>query len=429
MLKNDIVRLVKTLSSTEKRYLKLYCKKQSGSRAYLLLFDLIDETPLKNIQQLEEKFLVILPGTSFDTTAKYLLRIITDSLIQLRLDKDNLFQQMQTFMRAKVLLERSLIKEGMKELHKAKKLAENSQNYYMEYLAYRSELNVLSELNFKDVNEDEMIAMQMKARNLLKAQLQIHEHHSLYEVLKYRLMHIGKSMSEQNKKQLNDLLLSELSLVTNKVAHNFESKKLHLLFQSFFFTSIGDYKSALKTFSELNELFELNIDKLGNPPFDYLSSLEGIMDSLRTIGAYDRIDFYLDKINSLLKANYSDQFNLQATKTVAIFNLNLYTCDGRYREALDYVKVIPPDMLKEAIIVDYEKHCELLFHIGLAHFGLGEWEKALKQLNKITLLEKSNLHFPIYKAAKILVILTHYELGNTEYLQYEIRSYKRSANY
>ncbi|RVU03042.1 hypothetical protein EOD41_03655 [Mucilaginibacter limnophilus] len=429
MIKNDVVRLVKTLSSAEKRYLKLYCKKQSVSRAYLLLFDLIDQTPLRDMELLEQKFGKTNPETSFDTTAKYLMRVITDCLIQLRIDKDSLFQQMQTFMRAKVLLDRSLIKEGMKELHKAKKLAEASQNYYLEYLAYRAELNVFADLNFREVTEEAMIEMQMKARNLLKSQFQIHEHHSLYELLKFRLINIGRSLSEHHKKQLNDLLLSELSLVTNKVAHNFESKKLHLLFQSFFFTSIGDYKSALKTFSELNELFEINIHILGDPPYDYLSALEGIMDSLRTIKAYDRIEFYINKVGGLIRSSHTEQFNLQATKTAITFRLTLFNAEKKYKEALNYIKELPADIIKETIIVDYEKHCELLFYMAAAHFGLNEWEKSLKYLNKITLLEKSNPHFPIYKAARLLAILAHYEMGNNEYLQYEIRSYKRSAKY
>ncbi|PSR57033.1 hypothetical protein AHMF7605_27885 [Adhaeribacter arboris] len=429
MLKNSVVRLVKTLSPSEKRYLKLYCKKQSGHRAYLFLFDLIEETPLKNMDQLEQKFNSAFSDTSFDTTAKYLLRIVTDSLIQVRLDKDPLFQQLQTFMRAKVLLDRSLMKEGLKELNKAQKLAANSQNYYLEYLAYRAELNVFADLNFREITEAAMIEMQMKARNLLKTQLQIHEHHSLYELLKFRLIHIGKSLSEPEKKQLNDLLLSELSLVTNKVAHNFESKKLHLLFQSFFFTSVGDYKSALKTFSELNELFETNMEKMLGLPYDYLSALEGIMDSLRTIQAFDRIQFYLDKVSGLIRSENTEQFNLQATKTVITFKLTLFTATKNYQEALTYTKELPADILKESVIVDYEKHCELLFYIALAHFGLNEWEKTVKLLNKTTLLEKSNPHLPIYKAARLLAVLAHYELGNMEYLQYEIRSYKRAPKF
>jgi hypothetical protein len=429
MLKNDVIRLVKTLSTNEKRHLKLFCKKQSGHRAYLLLFDLIDQTKLKDMDKLELKFHELLPDACFEITAKYLLKVITDSLIQARAEKDILFHQFQSFLRAKVLFDRSLIDEGFKELNRVKKLSSYSQNHFIEYLAYREELNILSTLNFPGMKEDSMIEKQMKARNILKALLQIHEHHSLYELLKCRLIYTGKSLSENEKRQLNDLLLTELSLVTSKVSHNFESKKMHLLFQSYFFTSISDYRSALKTFSELNELFESNLEKLENPPNDYLSSLEGILDSLRTIRGYEEMPFYIDKIGVLINAKYSDQFNLQANKTAISFQLNYLACSGKFKEALSLINKQDGVLLKEASIVDYEKHGELLFYIGLTHFALGEWEKTNKYVNKITLIGKSNYHSTIFKAAKLLGLLAHYELGDLELLQYQVRSYKRASLY
>jgi hypothetical protein len=81
--------------------------------------------------------------------------------------------------------------------------------------------------------------------------------------------------------------------------------------------------------------------------------------------------------------------------------------------------------LKESVITDYEKHCELLFYCSLAYFQSNPWEKALKYINKITLMGKANYSSAIYKAAKLLGILIRYELGDLEYIQYEIRAYKR----
>ena len=429
MLKNEIIRLVKTLSATEKRYLKLSTKKQSGDRAYLTLFDIIDKTLFKDIEQLEEKFHEVHPTASFETTSRYLLKIVIDTLVQANSEKDVFFQQMQCFMRARVLFERSLINEGFKELKKVQKMASEAQNYLMEYAAYREELNILSTLNFPGVMEETVIQIQMNGKGVLRNLLQVHEHYSLYELLKLRLINTGKTMSEQAKQNLNDLLLSELSLITNKVSYNFESKKLHLLFQSFFFTSIGDYKSALKTFSELDELFESNIKNLDQTPVDYLSSLEGILDSLRTIRAYDEMEFYINKVNNLINPKYTEQFNHRALKTILTFQMNLYTGCGKFNDALAVLLKQDDLLLKEAIISDYEKHCELLFYMGLTYFGLNDWEKALRYINKIAFLDKANQHFIIYKAAKLLGILIRYELGDIDYLQYEIRAYKRMARY
>ena len=74
----------------------------------------------------------------------------------------------------------------------------------------------------------------------------------------------------------------------------------------------------------------------------------------------------------------------------------------------------------------YEKQWELLFYFALSHLGAKDLNKAQKYINEIVLIGKINYQSIIYKAAMLLNIIIHYEWGNLEYLDYEIRSYKRS---
>ena len=235
MLKDDLIRLVKTMSSAEKRHFTIAAKNRSGEMAYLSLFRIIDQTPFTDTSKLEKKFKEAHPGTSFDTTSKYLLNIVVDVLADTGNGNDVMLRQMRAFARAKVLFDRSLIIEGFKELKNAQHLALSSQNYLMQYAAYRQELDILSALNFKDMTENTIIELQMKGKSALKMLSQIHEHYSLFELLKLRLIDRGKTMSEQAKQNLNDLLLSELSLITNKVSYNFESKKTSFAFSVILF--------------------------------------------------------------------------------------------------------------------------------------------------------------------------------------------------
>jgi len=429
MSKQGIIRLVKSLSSAEKRHFKLSSRKQSGNKDYLTLFDMIDQSKLIDLSSLEKKFQQQCPGASLENAAKYLLKVLTDSLIQSRTEKDAIFQQHYNLLRVKVLFERSLLDEGYKELKKVQQTAVASQNHFIQYLTYRYELDHLSDQQFPGLTDKDLLDIQMKARHTLKGMHKIHEHHSLFELLKHRLIYAGKTLSEQDKKHLNDLLLSELSLITGKVDYNFESQKLHLLFQSFFFTHISDYKSALKIFQELNMLFESSPGMWKNPPLDYLSCLEGILDSLRTIRHYDTMEFYIQKIQLLTGPDQTEYFNFIAAKTIWIYRLNVLTGMGRFKEAVALAQDIDPALLKEGNIIDYEKQSELLFYLGLSYFGAHQWEKANKYINRIILMGKINYHSPVYKAARLLNILIHYEQHNLEYLQYDIRSYKRTFQY
>jgi len=417
------------MSKVEKRKFKLSTKKQSGNKDYLLLFDLIDRSNIiESASSLKEKYNKIQPLSSIDNTARYLLNMLTDSLIQSKIKEDNVFRLFHGILRIQVLQERSLHEKGFKELKKLQQVAIKSQNHLMEYYISRQELNYAAELNFKGLTEKDLIQMQMKAREVLKDMHNTQEHYSLHEILKYRLSHSGKISSEENKKRLNDLVLNELGLVTVRNKNNYESKKLHLLFQSFFFTDIGDYKSALKTFYELNKLFEQNMDLWSSPPADYFSSLEGILDSLRAIKRYDEMSFYIEKIGRLDVSAYPESFRLQVRKTINIYQLNILIATNHFVEAVNFIKMIDPPLLKANIIINDEKQMELFFCCGLAYYKMKNFKKANKYLNEVILVGKINFQSMVYKASRLLTIVIHYEDNNLDYLQYAMRSYKRSSN-
>lgn len=423
----DVIKLIKSMSKVEKRKFKMSSKKQSGNKDYLVLFDLIDQTDvIESPFTIKNKYNKARPGSSIDNTATYLLKMLTDSLIESKTKEDSAFRLFHGMLRMQVLQERSLYEEGFKELKKLQQLAITSQNHLMEYFISRQELNYAAELNFKDLTEKDLIQKQMKAKEILKSMLNTQEHYSLNEILKYRLNYSGKISSEENKKRLNDLVLNELSLVTGRNKDNYESQKLHLLFQSFFFTDIGDYKSALKTFYELNKLFEQNKNLWSNPPADYFSSLEGILDSLRAIKRYDEMPFYIEKIRLIDLPAYPEFFRLQLRRTINIYQINILIATSKFVEAAAFIKNIAPSLLKANNISNDEKQIELLFYCGLAYYQLKNFKKANQYLNEIILVGKISFQSIAYKVSRLLGLLIYYEDNNIEYLQYAMRSYRRS---
>jgi len=426
MSQTSVIRLVKSLSKVEKRQFKLATKKQVGGKEYLDLFDIIDQKRIIDAATVREKFRKIHPKASLDNTARYLLKILTDCLIQSKIKDDATFQLLHGLMRIRLLQERSLPEDGYKELKKLQSIAASSQNNYLQYIIYRRQLDYVSDNDFQNLSEKKLIEMQMQSRELLKDMRNIHEHHSLYELLKYRLLHSGKILSEEKKKKLNDLILSEMGLVTGRAKANYQSKKLHLLFQSYFFTDIGDYKSAVKTFSELNKLFEQNSPLWNHPPLDYLSALDGILDSLRTIGFYENIPFYLEKMRQLDDPSYPEYFRFMVRKSELIYRITRLNGTGKYEKAVKLIEKLDPAHLKAYGQVDDEKQIELQLCLGLAYFGIRHFKKAQKFINQIVQTGKPNYQSIVYRASLLLNILIDYETKNLEYLEYEIRSYKRT---
>ena len=336
-------------------------------------------------------------------------------------------------MRARVLQERSMPLEGYKELRKIRETASRYQQPMIEYLTYRYELNYLSESNFYELSDELLIKTQMAAKAVLKNINQIQDHYSLFELLKYRLIHTGKLSSDDEKRKLNDLMLSEMVLMTDKNKKSFSSQKLHLLFQSFFFTDIGDDQSALKIFKQLNQLFEENTQLHDHPPFDYLSGLNGILDSLHIQKNYKEIGFYINKVKLLDKPDYPEYFRYLVRKTIATYNLIVFIGTGNIDEAVDYIHSFESNLLTAYNMIEEERQWELYFYCSLAFFCKKDFKKAHKYISEVTrdqkmhayhfilgiaqhfLNRRAHQHYVAFRIGAVVNILERFE-NRTEFL-------------
>lgn len=424
MSKTAAIRLVKSLSGPEKRFFKLYVKRQSVGRVYLDLFHIIDKTKHDATSAVEVMFKKKHPGVSVHNTARYLVKVLTDCLVHLKTEKDSLFRLLQNIMRIRVLQERSLREEGYQEILKIRAKASVFQHPMIEYISYREELNYFVDNNFPTVTDKQVVELQMRAKRLLGDMNSIHDHHSLFEQLKYRVVHAGKISSQEQMKMLNDLVLSEMGLVTHKPVKSFAAQKLHLLFQSFFFTHTGEYKTALKTFASLNRLFEENMKLLDHPPLDYLSVLNGTLDSLHMLGLVEEMSFYIGKAGQLDQSVYPEYFRSQVQKTVLLYRLISLVAQHSFSAAV-HLSAMEKDRITAYNMVDEEKQWELYFYTALSFFKLNNYKHAHRWIGEAMQKQRSYKHWLVCKAARLLNIIVYYERGERDYLDYEITAYKR----
>ncbi|MBS1607130.1 MAG: hypothetical protein JST42_31055 [Bacteroidetes bacterium] len=424
MSPSALVKLVRSLSSSEKRYFKLQSKRQGGGKEYLTLFDLIDSGKSPDIRQLKQEFKKKSPAGSWENTCIYLGSALVDCLVRAKKEKDVFFNLLHQLQEIRVLKERSLEEEAFRQARKVGRTAAQHQLYWIEYYCYRDELQYYSDNSFSGITDQGLVTLQMKGKDILKSLSHIHDHYSLYELLHYRLIHSGKIASEEGRKKLNDLMLSEMVLVANR-SKSFISQKLHLLFQSFFFTVVGDYHSALKSFYHLNALLEKNQAFLDNPPLDYLSALTGIIESLFMLENTTDATYYIDKIRNLDQPVYPEYFRYIVRKTVVTRQIQILLRAGRPDEARRLVDSIPSAVFDSYPLVDEEKQCELYFFCSLTFFQLRDWRKAHLYLREIMNTLRLPAQLLISRAIRLLNIVIYYEKRDLDHLEYEIRSYKR----
>jgi hypothetical protein len=427
MLFYELEKLVTSLSAAEKKLFQQHSAQPKGDKDYIALYQQIaGQTSTPDTTSWQEQFRKTHPSKSLENTAAYLYKILTDILVQVRIEQDAWFQQYQCLLKARLCFERSIPVRAFKELHKASKLAAASQHHPVAYQAARMELTALADMGFPQLSEQQLVDKQMKAKHTLQSLRQIHEHYSLYELLSHRLTNGKRPENSKQDKQINDLILSELSLSTRGSQHQFEPQKLHLLFQSFFFIHSGEYRSALRIFNELTKLTEANEPMWDYPPYDYLSALDGILDSLRSIGYYHEMPAFIDKLTTLSERPYPEHFKSVATLTAKVYQLNKFLGCKQYEMSAQFLRNLSPNWNPQKAVNGHEKQLEYYFFVALTHFTLQQWDKVKKPLNLLIAAAKQTPQHLAYRAGRLLHILLSYEMDDMGYIEYEIRSYKRA---
>ncbi|ETZ20956.1 hypothetical protein [Pedobacter sp. V48] len=423
MLKADLEKLISSLSATEKKSFRIYCRQHTGEGKYAQLFEIYlsaipGEAPPAEVFRLSH------PGTSFDNTAAYLFKVLTEMLTMGRIQQDAWFGQLFSVMKAKLFTERSLPDRALKELRKTQRQAEDAEDHLLLYLCARMELSQLVRTGFANMDQQELIAFQMKGKQTLQVLRQTHEHHSLYEILSHKLLNRGITLNDEDN--LDDLVLSELGIITRGSNHRFESRKLHLLFQAYFFIHKSEYGAALALFKKLNTLMELNESILDFPPYDYLDTLEGILNSLLQINYFDEMQYFISKIAGLASKPYPEHFLNMANQTLVTFQMSCLIGENNYVEAVKIHEVNKSMGRFNDIAISPEKYIAYQLQVSIAYLQCRKLKLANENILKAINIGRYQTDLLIFRACRLFHLVLHAELGNNEFIAYEIRAYKRA---
>lgn len=418
MIFHDLEKLVFTLSPAERKQFQNYSKRFNTTKYYYVLYTLIllNKEDAKSTWQtvFNEKY----SDVSLESTANYLFKVLIDVLVQIRIDQNTWYQQQHGLMKAQLCFERSLQNRGLKEIQSVYSKAVKSESLINIYSTLRMELDTLHTLSFSDVSEQYLIDKHMEAKMVISSINEVQEHYNLYELLTLRMT--NNSRNQQNS---DDLIFGELNLVFNKNKPRFETKKMHLMFQSFYFIDKGDFRSALKIFKELSTLFESNPTLWDSPPYDYLTALDGILNSLSSTLQFVQMQEFIDKVNSFKFDNYSDHFSTKAEITAYVYQLSYYIRLGYFQEA---DKLVQDNKKRELFqIGDQKKKIESYYFQALLSFNTMDFVTTKRILNDLFNGNSSSWVFKAFRAAKILYVIAIYELDDYQYIESEIRAYKR----
>ena len=132
---------------------------------------------------------------------------------------------------------------------------------------------------------------------------------------------------------------------------------------------MGNPKSSLKVYYELNELFEKNRKLWGTPPLFYLDHLKGILNNLRWFGHYNEMPFFIEKMKALIPDYPSSRINIQ--HPVFIFESLILTDQHQFPEALTHLQQFENEWNENFVNLAFISQVEIILQQATVYF----WNK------------------------------------------------------
>jgi hypothetical protein len=204
---------------------------------------------------------------------------------------------------------------------------------------------------------------------------------------------------------------------------SFESGKLHLLFQSTYFLMTGHYEESLKLFGDLSRLFDQHKALWADEPLYYTYLVSGIVTGLKTTHQYDTMGKFLRELETTSEA-FGGQWG-QMKQLVVGHRLSLHLELGQFVEGAALLKDYEEKEASTGEAGPSHSQAVLGFYAASLHFGLGQFSPALRYVHTVLNTSSGYLSPQWYSLCRLLHLLIHLELGNTDFLDYEIRSVER----
>jgi len=427
----SLIWLIKSLTKNEK---KLFCIMSSGDKKgqtdkdYVTLFKIIEKKKDTTVEAIIKEYQRKCPQSSFNTTVSYLFESLVSTMAYAHRDNNNEVRLYNMLIKARILFEKSIYEECFSLIELIKKEATLLENNYVLLMAKRMELDFNAALGFIDMNETTLLNRQASISESIKKLQILNEQSSLYELLKYRIENRGVVRSPKQKNELNDLVISELSILSRSGSETSQIKKTHKLFQSYYLLSVGDYNSAINSFGELMNLLDSNSQLWNNSPVDYLLTTEGILKSLRTTKSYEGMKLFIQKLRDLDCSDYPLYFQLEVQCVTLLYTLSYLLDTGRFQEAMNEVSRNNENLYIKKNLLSFNRQIELSLYTCIVYFVHGDYKNALKQVRYTDISHKKLNFTPLYKTVRLLKLIIHYELGDIDYITSEGRSIQRSLS-
>ncbi len=426
-MSNDISKglfqLVKGLSPSEKRYFRLYVGKEgkAQNKKFLRLFELLDQQSDYSEGRILKQETSFKPSQMSNLKA-HLYKRILQSLRSYESGNIRDLKIREMIDHAQILYNRSLYSQCARILQKAKKLAMRHHNFEMLLEIFKWEKLVLSQTVGKG-NQKRVNAIIDQVRDVNNRINNINSFSNISVKLNALYLRKGFIRNQQDYDTVTTIFKGEMPEYKEEELSFFEKLHLYNLFVDYYFF-IQDFQAGGEYAQKWVDLFDNN-DGISEHLDIYLKGLNQLMIAQYKLMRYS--DFVanhrrMKSLPALRGVELDANLHLKLQKYTYSHLFNKYFMMGDFDLGVMLMDKIRNGL--EQFIPQLDKHSRLIMYYKIAclYFGNSDFNEAIKWLHKIINTDSEDIREDVHSFARIVNLVSHFELGHTEVIPYYLRS-------
>ncbi|MEP5612134.1 MAG: hypothetical protein ABJP45_07775 [Cyclobacteriaceae bacterium] len=417
-LSYQLFNLIKRLTKAEKRHFKLYASRNISEKETLTikLFDVLDRQKDYNEKKINQSFPALKSNTLSNQKA-HLYELLLGSL-RLVHHNDPKIRIKELISYADVLHLKGLYRQSLGQLQKAKQLAETHQVDLLRLEIIELEKQIESRYVTRSHSDraEELIKESRELRK--KFYFQGSWSDMALSMYDYYLK-FGHTKNQEEHSRIH-------SFFHENIPDEQESEIIHA-YQCYvwFYYITQDFVQCYRYARKWCDLYEKDEILSGNEPEMYLRGLHNSLSALYYCDDGPRFRKELKKLEDFVEQR-NDGFNENQLTQAFIYletaKLNLFFIEGKFTDGAEYCKSFEKRMKDQKDKLDI--HRVMVFHYKMASlkFGSADFHGAVQHLNFIINHPNLALKEDIQCFARILNLIVHYELGNDDLIDFQIKS-------
>lgn len=413
--------LIKSLKKSEKRYFKVTEAKE-GDKKFIKLFNIIEKQEVFDDAQILREDSTFNEGQLSNLKA-HLYNKILQSLRAYNASSLPSIKIHDLIDHAQLLFNKSLYGQCAGVLKKGKKLAIKSDNLEQQLEILKWEKLTLSHISGSE-NRNRVNEVVSEVQEVTTRINNINSFSNLQVKLQSLYRKIGFIRNENDFKKIRNVFIVSFPKFDEDTLSVSEKISLYNLYIGYFFF-IQDFEQGYDYAKKWVALFKGEKALIQSKLEMYITGLNSLLIAQNKLSKYREFQSTrreLRSLNNNSSVRLNENIRLRLLKYTYVHEFNRLFMVGDFERGVALIERIKLGLEQFIAQLDPHSRMILFYKTACLYFGNNQFKETTFWLNKIITSPDGDLREDIHGFARILNLISHFELGNMELIEYYVRS-------